>query len=421
MIDEIELKKKQAGYETERRGLLSEIKGMERLRKQFLKRFPISSISKMTLDDYCLGLEGWQDSFCYWVEKKLKSLGDIHGSTAHKFGVYYGRIQGDPYKKFRFTLVHGENHIEAFDNVKKSIQELLKAGKTNDEAAMINNKLSTMFRGKILFLYYPDKYLNIFSDNYLDYYLDELGIKREHNFNAIVKRRILMEFKNKDKIMKDWTTYEYSHFLYTSLGKPLRAQSAPSELKAYSETEKDYPALRTVKPQFIEGEIEKTTKKPNAKIPGRKVGKPVDFEVENRKNKAIGNRGEDIVMKAEKAHLKSKGKTSLADKVKKEAGTDDSLGYDILSFDESGDEKYIEVKSTNSPFTTNVNFHISDNQYKIAKKLDNKYYFYIVFNVKSKSPEIWMIKNPMQYESKGLDLSPTNYRVSIQTKKVGGK
>ncbi|EMR73968.1 protein of unknown function (DUF3883) [Thermoplasmatales archaeon SCGC AB-539-N05] len=98
--------------------------------------------------------------------------------------------------------------------------------------------------------------------------------------------------------------------------------------------------------------------------------------------------------------------------------SDDTLGYDILSYDEDGKKKHIEVKSTNQSPDSNANFLISSNQYRKAEELEN-YYFYIVFNAKTSSPKVWKIKKPLQYENRGLTLSPINYRVIINTK-IGG-
>lgn len=148
---------------------------------------------------------------------------------------------------------------------------------------------------------------------------------------------------------------------------------------------------------------------------GRKpIRKTIDFEKENRIHKLLGNRGEEIVFNLEKEYFNSIGKKGLSERVEWASRYDDSLGYDIKSFEEGGQEKYIEVKSTSQSPDSNANFLISSNQYSKAKKIEN-YYFYIVFNAKSKKPKVWKIKNPLQYEHKGLTLIPISYRVIINT------
>ena len=56
----------------------------------FLKLFPIESISKLEKDQYVEGKQS-KNSFCYWVENELNDSGNIHGATAHKFGLFYSQ------------------------------------------------------------------------------------------------------------------------------------------------------------------------------------------------------------------------------------------------------------------------------------------------------------------------------------------
>jgi len=44
---------------------------------------------------------------------------------------------------------------------------LLEAGRANNLEAIRQIEISPMFKGKILFLYYPERYLNVFSEELL--------------------------------------------------------------------------------------------------------------------------------------------------------------------------------------------------------------------------------------------------------------
>ena len=82
-------------------------------------------------------------------------------------------------------------------------------------------------------------------------------------------------------------------------------------------------------------------------------------------NQKLGEFGEDLVIKYEKWKLIKLGRTNLAEKVEwisKEEG--DGAGFDILSKNLNGTDKYIEVKTTKlgkeTPFSsqeTSFNFH----------------------------------------------------------------
>ena len=65
--------------------------------------------------------------------------------------------------------------------------------------------------------------------------------------------------------------------------------------------------------------------------------------------------------------LSAIGRTDLSSKVRwiaKEVG--DGEGFDILSFSEKGEERWLEVKTTNGPATTP--FWISENEWQVSEK-----------------------------------------------------
>lgn len=412
MIDVDELRIKQSEFEAARQGFSKTLKKLESKRIDFLKNFPLERINDLTLEKYVLGTENSNNSFCYWMENRLRDLGNMYGARADKFGIYFGKIKSDSTLKYRFASKFGDNEIEAFQNVKRSIVELLDSAKNEDIRKIRENLFSPMFKGKILSTYYPEKYLNIFSNEHLEYFSDRLDIQYNDSDDEIIKRNILFNFKNNDLVMEEWTIYEFSKFLYEKFGMPPKKEKAHEALKKYIENKRDYPNLKEVKAEFIDFKINPE----NLKFKSgrtRAFTKTIDFEKENNLNKLLGNRGEEIVFDKEKKYLESKGNKELAEKVDWVSKKGKHfLGYDILSFEENGEEKYIEVKSTKQSYTSNANFIISSNEYEKAKKLKN-YYFYIVFDTQSKNPKIWKIKNPMNYENKGLILTPINYRVLI--------
>lgn len=74
---------------------LDQEKIKEDLRKEFVTHFTPEYIrDKMTLEEYAIG-SGRKDTFCYWIERKLRGLGSIIGATASKFGIY---MQKDTHK-----------------------------------------------------------------------------------------------------------------------------------------------------------------------------------------------------------------------------------------------------------------------------------------------------------------------------------
>jgi hypothetical protein len=408
-----DLRNKQAVFEGRRQDRQNHYRKLERLRNDFVKLFPPSRIATLTFEEYVEGkkINGKlnKNSFCYWVEWKTKELGKIQGARADKFGLYYDKKT----QKYKF-LKKFANANSALSSLKIEISNLIQFARSASLKDIKSVRLSPMFKGKILFLYYPDRFINIFSEGHVDYFIDNIGLPSGgSSIDLIDKRELIFAFKMEDSIMKEWKMWEFSDFLYTQFGRPPKKRSTPTELRDYIDFKEDYPNLRDIRPEFINLEIDSAkglSKKERKRA--LSITKIVDFEKENKKNKRLGERGEEIVMNAERDFLKEKDKAVWANRIRQISKENVSAGYDILSFEEDGRNKYIEVKSTNNPPLSQANFLITINECEKAKELKN-YYLYIVFNVKSKNPKIWRLRDPFSFQDKGLTLTPISFRVEI--------
>lgn len=123
-----------------------------------------------------------------------------------------------------------------------------------------------------------------------------------------------------------------------------------------------------------------------------------------------GYLGEEFVLNYERNRLQKLNLVSLADQVKWISQESASEGYDILSFEEDGSERWIEVKSTSG--RGNI-FEMSNNEWETAVEAGNKYYIYRVTDVKNK-PQIKEYRNPVQLQSEGLiTKSASGWRIRL--------
>jgi len=124
----------------------------------------------------------------------------------------------------------------------------------------------------------------------------------------------------------------------------------------------DFPANPL--PEFVELEVLPTNINSTSKQTNRKAdeNKP-DYEKEARKLKRLGDRGEKIVIDIEKNRLINAGKENLAKRIERVSLKSDAYGYDILSFNEDGTKRYIEVKATRAKVGT-ANFFLNKNTVK---------------------------------------------------------
>lgn len=156
---------------------------------------------------------------------------------------------------------------------------------------------------------------------------------------------------------------------------------------------------------LIETSIPEGSNKPKVKKQ-RINGKKTDFLLKSKRDAAIGLRGEELVVIHEKNYLNELGLTKLADKVKWVAKEADGYGYDVLSFDEQGLEKYIEVKTTVIDNNTTP-FDISANEVTTSDTYKNQYWVYRIYNVEGKQPKFYKINGSV---SEQFDLVSTSYK-----------
>ena len=389
-----------------------EFKALDKLRREFVMKFSPMRIQTMSIDDFVIGL-GRKDTFCYMLERNLKGLGNITGQPSSKFGVWFS--PKDNSYKYEGRL--GKNYKEAFTNVKKYMLELLVAGLQEDYEAIITNPISALFKGKILSTYYPEKYLNIFSRAHLDYYLNALNLDTAKllKSNVLYKRQALVNFKNSDKDMKDWSIYEFAYFLWAHypkapMGDGEAAVKSKEETIAFPSIDED--DIEFVNPKISFGASSSSHSSSSSATPSP------DYEKESRKYKILGDRGEYIVMMAEKKRLikELSISTTKADKlIRWVAKESDKYGYDILSVSKDMRKRYIEVKATQRK-VGDMDFYYTENELETAKKYGKDYYIYVVYDIQSTNPKVWMIQNPFEDKNKVV-MKPVKYKVHIVTQK----
>ena len=144
-------------------------------------------------------------------------------------------------------------------------------------------------------------------------------------------------------------------------------------------------------------EYEPTIKEAKEKVYSPKKSKNNKKNIIPKKpSKKVGRAGEEHVYNFEYKKLMDHGREDLAKQIVKQF-EDLSFfpGYDIKSFNEEGEEIYIEVKSTKSK--DKDYFEISDNEVLAAKSLKDSYFIYQVTDVLANPKISARVRNPMKY------------------------
>ncbi len=124
-----------------------------------------------------------------------------------------------------------------------------------------------------------------------------------------------------------------------------------------------------------------------------------------------GTLGEEFVLNFERRRLLKAGKPDLAERVKWISPDSVGEGYDILSYEEDGAKRFIEVKATSGKQYV---FEMSDNEWKVSKRRRRQYFIYRVTNVRSK-PTCKIFQDPADLEKKGLLVRViTGWRITLK-------
>jgi hypothetical protein len=123
-----------------------------------------------------------------------------------------------------------------------------------------------------------------------------------------------------------------------------------------------------------------------------------------------GYLGEEHVLNYERRRLRAKGKNRLASRIRWVSKESVSEGFDILSFELNGAERWIEVKA--SAQRSRI-FEMSENEWQTAKSGRSKYHIYRVTEVRTK-PNVKIYRDPVQLEEEGMiQKSPSGWWVKL--------
>lgn len=143
---------------------------------------------------------------------------------------------------------------------------------------------------------------------------------------------------------------------------------------------------------------------PRLRIPRR-----IDQAARDEANRTLGHEGEGWVIGYEQQRLREAGRADLFERLEWVSETrGDGAGYDILSWDNADQARYIEVKTTNGAHASS--FIISRNELEFAREAGDAFHLYRVFQFRS-APSLYMLRGDV---SRQLHLEPLDYRASFR-------
>ena len=133
-----------------------------------------------------------------------------------------------------------------------------------------------------------------------------------------------------------------------------------------------------------------------------------DYLEREAQNQSLGLAGEQFVVRFEHWRLIALGQQRLADKVDHVSQSKgDGLGYDVLSFDADGRERFIEVKTTTFGHATP--FFVSRGELALSHGAKEQFHLYRLFEFR-KAPRLFDLTGSLDQH---CVLDPVTYRASF--------
>jgi len=142
-----------------------------------------------------------------------------------------------------------------------------------------------------------------------------------------------------------------------------------------------------------------------SRIPTPKIRNYLEIESKNRQ---LGLAGELFVAQFEERRLEKLGRKHLAARVEHVAATQgDGLGYDVSSFEENGQPRLIEVKTT--AFGSLTPFYLSKSELTASGRLVDHYHLYRLFYFRKRAQFFDLIGSLQKY----CHLEPSQYLARV--------
>lgn len=142
--------------------------------------------------------------------------------------------------------------------------------------------------------------------------------------------------------------------------------------------------------------------------PLRRLVRKFDPAARDARNRELGRRGEERVLIFERSRLIEVGRDDLARKVRWTSQEDgDGAGFDIFSFNQSGDERLLEVKTTSGHQTTP--FFLTENERSLSVERPDAFRLVRLYDF-ARAPKAFELVPPLEHS---VLLRPTNYRASF--------
>ena len=202
-----------AAGEFDRTGVAERAAKAESERQALVQRFPMDAWPEMPLEEYALGQERSEDTFCRWLEFRTPTVASMKGGSARKHLIYKHAQKPGWYFDSDF-----ESETAAWESLRSGFVDAFnkaQAGEWNaiDDIAVLEG--GQALRSKTLYCYFPDELLPINSYAHLKHFFQCVRPEDfDSSFGIIRLNRRLLEILRSIAEFSGWSNWEMMVFLY---------------------------------------------------------------------------------------------------------------------------------------------------------------------------------------------------------------
>lgn len=188
----------------------------EKLRQNFIEKFPLEEIKSLPLERYPLGLDNEYETLSWWLEYNSIILGSIKGGSASKHKIYYSRKNDEWVYPDKYTDVN-----EAWEKLKQELYDFLITVKNNNYQDVNNYEIiNTMHavRSKLLYMYFPERIIPIYNLDHIKKVLRYFDYKSNIDELDITQANIeLKKSMDSSDDFNDWNNLKFMKFIYKKI------------------------------------------------------------------------------------------------------------------------------------------------------------------------------------------------------------
>lgn len=202
----------------------------------------------------------------------------------------------------------------------------------------------------------------------------------------------------------------YQRLLYEVVADRLQANAPLQRLAAIdSERVIDVPEVDDILNALTDAPKSVKRKAREREPVARHVTTSINYLEREARNRSLGEAGEEFVINFERARLIRAGVEPLAGRIEhvsKSRG--DAAGFDVLSYEESGAERLIEVKTTK--YGAHTPFFVTQNELTVSRAEAKRFHVYRVFDFRV-SPLLFLLKGAI---SSTCNLEASSYVARVK-------